>query len=258
MADFAAQAQMGSDTYSLGAPTAEYKPGRGAILRAFLGFILAVVGVFGLLYAAIGSHVSTTDRRPILILAGFGVLMGWVLIESWIGRRNLRVQVFTDGLVRSQHGKTVVVRWDEIASVLQSVTKHYTNGIYTGTTHTYTVFTKDGTKTTFNDTLKNVEQLGNAIQDQVAKRLYPQMMTLYNNGGTVQFGKLSISPMGLAWGDKSLAWSEIEAVQIQKGILSVKKQEKWFKWANIPVSSIPNMLVALTMIDRIVGLKTKK
>ena len=83
-------------------------------------------------------------------------------------------------------------------------------------------------------------------------------MTLYNGGGTVTFGKLSISPMGLAWGDKSLVWAEIEAVQITKGYLSVKKQGKWFRWANIPVSAIPNMIIALTMIDRIVGLKTSK
>lgn len=247
---------MDSDTFSLGTQMAEYKPKRGrGIIGATIGFLMAVASVFGVVYAFRSATVHSDDRVAIIVLAVFGFLLGWVFIESWIGKRKHSVLVYTDGLVRTQYGKTVTVRWDDVASVSQAITKHYRNGIYTGTTHVYTVQKSDGTKTVYNDALKNVEQLGSTIQDQVTTRRLPEAIALYNSGGTVQLGKLAISPTGLAWGDKSLSWSEIEDVQIQSGYISVKKQGKWLRWANIPVSAIPNLLIALTLIDRIKGLK---
>lgn len=258
MVDIATGMQATTDTFSLGTQVAEYKPrSRRNVLNIFFGFILSVAGGFGILYGAASASVSSDDRPPVMILAGFVLLVGWVMIESWLRSRGLSVQVFADGLVRSQYGKSVVVRWDEIAGVWQAITKHYYNGIYTGTTHAYTVQKADGTQTKFNDTLKNVEELGNTIQQEVTKRLLPRAAATYNNGGTVSFGKLAISPMGLSWGDKSLPWAEIQGVQVNKGVLSVKKQGKWLKWANIPVATIPNLLVALTLIDRITGVNAK-
>ncbi len=51
----------------------------------------------------------------------------------------------------------VVIRWDQVEAVWQAVTRRYYNGIYTGTTHLYTVRRWDRTKTVFNDQIKNVE-----------------------------------------------------------------------------------------------------
>ncbi len=259
MVDIATGMQTAADTSSLGTPVAEYKPrSRRKVLNLIAGFILSVAGGFAILYGAISVNVPTDDRPPVMILGGILLLIGWAMIESWLQTRGLSVQVFTDGLVRSQYGKSAIMRWDEIVGVWQAITKHYYNGIYTGTTHTYTVQKADGTKTKYNDSLKNVEELGNTIQQEVTKRLLPRAVATYNSGGTVSFGKLAISPMGLAWGDKSLPWADIQGVQINKGMLSVKKQGKWLNWANIPVASIPNMLVALTLIDRIIGINAKK
>jgi hypothetical protein len=257
MVDYAGQLNI--DTYSLGAQTAEYKPRSTArVLRLIFGFILGVVGVFTILYGAMSAQIAGDDRPPIIILGAILAGFAWLMVEIWLKGNGLSVQVFADGLARNQYGKTVVVRWDEIVGIWQAVTKHYTNGIYTGTTHVYTVQKADNTRVKFDDALKNVEQLGNTMQSEVTRRLLPQAINTFQGGGTVTFGKLVVSPIGLSWGDKSLPWAEIEGVQLNKGYLSVKKQGKWFNWASMPVSAIPNLLVALTLIDRIVGLTTKK
>ena len=91
---------MGTGAPSLGTQTAEYKPRRGAFVRLFIGFIMAVVSVFGILYALLGKSVAPGDRWPIILLAVFGFLIGWVLIENWVGKQKLRVQIFTDGEYR--------------------------------------------------------------------------------------------------------------------------------------------------------------
>lgn len=247
------------DTAMLGAWVAEYKPRSvGSKLSLVVGFILCVAGGFALLYGAASAHIAPDDRPPVMILGGFLALLGWVMVESWIRTRGLSVQVFNDGLIQTRFDQRDVCRWDDIAAVWQYVVKRYYNGVYTGTNHTYTVQKRDGTKMKFNDTLKNVEQLGNTIQEEVARRLLPSAIAAYNRGETVAFGKLSLNTRGLAWGDKILSWGEVQGVQINKGYISVKKQGKWLNWVKISVAQIPNLLVALTLMDRIIGLNTKQ
>jgi hypothetical protein len=251
------QAPSITSTGMLGSPVAAYKP-RSArrTLSLVGGFVLCVAGGFAMLYSGMG-RVPSDDRIPIILLGVFLAFIGWAVIETWIRAWGLSAQVYTDGFIRTRFNQQEICRWDDIVAVWQYVVKRYYNGVYTGTTHTYTIQKRDGTKLKFDDTLGNVEQLGNTIQEEVARRLLPLAIAAYNRGEPVPFGKLSLSGQGLSWGDKTLPWSEVQGVQINKGYLTVKKQGKWLRWANISVSQIPNLLVALTLIDRIVGLNTK-
>ncbi len=251
--------QFGMDNPTLGAPTAEYRSGAvRPVFTLLFGFILGSLGVSMILFSTSSAQAADEDRVPILIIGGFLAAFGWLLVELSLRARGQVVTVFADGLTRTQYGKTLTLRWEEITSVWQQVTKHYYNGVYTGTTHVYTVQKTDSTKIKFNDAVKNVEQLGNTIQDEVTQRLLPLAITSLSSGETITFGKLGINVTGLTWGDKSLLWSEIEGVQINKGVLSIKKQGKWLKWANITVSSIPNLLIALTLINRMTEVNGKK
>src|SRR4051812_18779344 len=99
--------QMGTDTYSLGTLTAEYKPRSVApILRLLFGFGLGTASIFLMLYGAESSQVSGGDRAPIVIIGGLMLGFSWLMIEVWVKGRGLIVRVFTDGLARSQYGKT--------------------------------------------------------------------------------------------------------------------------------------------------------
>ncbi len=248
------------DSYPLGVPTAEYKTAGNRRLLFGFAILLLIGGGFAMLYGVASPYLSdlTDERPPLVIIGGLVVLLGWALVESWLRNRDLRVLTFPDGLMRFQYGKSETCRWDEIVSIWQSITKRYTNGIYMGTTHLYTIQKSDNKQLKFGDALKDVEQLGNLLQNEVTTRQLPAALSRYNSGGTVNFGNVSVSPVGLTRGDQTLSWSEIQGVQIQKGFVSIKKQGKWLNWAKISVAKIPNLLVFLTLVDRIVGVNTKK
>ncbi len=241
------------------APLAVYKPGgRGRVLSMIFATLFCVGGGIAALYGAARTGLKSDDRIPLIIIGGVCVLVGWLLVENWLRTRNLSVTVTADGLTQNKNGTLTSVRWDEIVGIWQAVTKRYYNGVYSGTTHVYTVQKADGKKLVFKDVLKNVEELGNTIQSEATKRHLPRALETYNSGGTVTFGNLSLNRTGLTKGGKTLAWNEIQGVQIQKGYINIKQQGRWLRWANIPVSSIPNMLVFLTLVDRIVGVNAPK
>jgi len=140
------------------------------------------------------------------------------------------------------------------------VVRNYTNGIYTGTTHTYTLHNNQGDKLVFNDSLMNVETLYNQIQNHSLNIRYQKLANAYNAGHPVTFGSVVISKQnGLQIGKKVYPWEEIEQVAINKGILSVKKKDGgWFSGASATSGSIPNLHVLLSILDQVIGLKTKK
>lgn len=248
------------ERYALGTPTSEYKTAGNRKLLFGFSILLLIGGGFTMLYGAASLYLTnpTDERPPLIIIGGLIVLLGWAMVEGWLRTRDLRVLVFPDGLMRFQYGKSESCRWDEIVSFWQSITKRYTNGVYAGTTHLYTLQKSDNKQLKFNDALKNVEQLGNLVQNEVTTRQLPAAISRYSSGGTVNFGNLSVSPLGLTRGDQTLAWNEIQGVEIRKGFISIKKQGKWLNWAKIPAAKVPNLLVFLTLVDRIVGVNTKK
>lgn len=255
-------AQFNTNTMNTGTAEmslAEYKSGgRGRAISLVLACLFCVGGGIAALFGLTRTTLSESDRFPLGIIGAAFVLVGWAMIENWLRTRNRSVSLTRDGLIYNKNGTLTTVRWDEIAGVWQNITRRYYNGVYTGTTHVYTLQTYDKKKLTFNDTLKNVEELGNTIQKEVSNRHLPRAMETYNSGGTVSFGTVSVNRLGLTKGDKTLPWNEIQGVQIKKGYIQIKKQGKWLNWANIPVSAIPNMLVFLTLVDRIVGISTPK
>jgi hypothetical protein len=171
-------------------------------------------------------------------------------------KQGMQLLVFPEGLAETKQEQTSLIRWDDISHSWQSVTKHYRNGINSGTTHLYTIQTKDGQQYKFNDTYKNVEALGNLIQDEVARRIFPVVAQAYNAGQTVNFGQLNISKAGINNGKETIAWDEVKDVKLQSGIVTIKKEGKWLNWKNVTVAQTPNIFVFLGMVNQIVGVNT--
>jgi hypothetical protein len=234
--------QLPAEVYQFGTPTAEFLPNTKGMLG---GIIMGTIGLALLVGAFVVPALGVIGG--LLVLAGI-----WVSLTAFLNR-DLRVLAFAEGLVRIKGGRVDTFRWAEIEAVWQNVTKHYRNGIY----HSYTLRRADGEQLKFNDTLKNVESLGNLIQQETFRRLLPRAIATYNAGGTVVFGKLSVSPQGLSNGKETLSWSEIKGVSLDKGIISVSKQGKWLKWSTTSVADTPNIFVFTTLVGNIVGINQK-
>lgn len=176
-------------------------------------------------------------------------LGAYLLYEGW---KNMPVaaQLYEAGLAYYDRQGLRRMTWENVDAVWQAVTRHYRNGVYTGTTHVYTVRAQDGTRIVLDDKLDKVEELGNAIQDSVSRVLYPRYAAALNNGQRLTFGPLAIDRQGIYAGNKSLMWNEIKAIKIAQGNISVKKEGGWFNWASATVPQIPNFFVFYSLIKQ--------
>ena len=258
MAQTTADVQQLAGAYQLGAPKEEY---RFKIVRTLIGglFMLAL-GIGAIAFIVISEHISlaTMDFSAVDTSGDFWVFMiiGLVLLVcgvwSFINlflNFDMRVIICEQGLVRTKKGQIEVVRWEHVDAFWQAVTKRYMNGIYTGTTHIYTLRRSDGAMFKFNDTINKVEALGNTIQREVTRVLLPRFIYAYNTGSTVTFGPLSINQQGISNSKEMLPWSQIKDLQVRKGIVSVKKEGKWFNWSTVGVARIPNFYVFMALVD---------
>lgn len=241
---------MSPDAYQLGTPLATYTPHRVRYRsNKIAGVVLAVIGVV-VIFADMLQHRPT----GFFLLGGLLLAGGLWTFYTGMGEQSLQVQVFADGLTYTKRGSSEVIRWDEIAEVLQQVTKRYVNGAYVGTSHIYTLRRPGKPNLKLDDALANVEALGNTVQQEIYRRRLPQALAAYNAGAIVPFGKLSLSQAGLSNGKETIAWSEIKGIKLDKGIISVSKQGKWLNWSTVTVAQTPNIFVFTALVDSIIGI----
>src|SRR6185312_11181151 len=126
------EAQQLAAMYQLGTPQTEYRvriKKRTAISAIIFGILLG--GLFGLI--AFNSSDSGTTIIMLLIGLIFVGLALYTLLAPII-YRSWRVYICTDGFAFVRGSNNIeAFRWDQVEAMWQSVTRRYTNGIYTGT-----------------------------------------------------------------------------------------------------------------------------
>lgn len=211
----------------------------------------------GLLLCPVMLFFKATDPSlewsSFFIITGLIVAVGlggaWWLFDTWRNWK-LAAALYDKGFALQNQQGVHTIPWTDVKYVWQAITKHYRNGIYTGTTHIYTIVTNTDQKFVLNDQLKKVEELGSAIQQNVSEVLWPQYVQALQNNQRLTFGPLALDAKGLYSGNKALTWEEIKAIKIHQGTISVKKEKGWFSWATVTVPQIPNFLIFWNLVSR--------
>ncbi len=246
----------------LGAFKGEYKSaGRQRYLSLIIGLICLFLGPALLLLSAWLAYDAYNNRGLVgvgeviilpLVFAALAFFIGIAILLSAWRNWKLAAALYENGVALNTRRGLQQAAWHDVAAVWQAVTRHYTNGIYTGTTHVYTVQTSTGEKLVFDDRLgKQVEQLGQAIQSGVTNALYPRFWQGLQNGQRLSFGPLALDREKLYSGKKELRWDEIKAIKIEKGQISVRKDKAWLNWASASVPQIPNFFIFYDLIGRL-------
>ncbi len=268
-------------TYGLGTLMAVYMP-RLPSVRAVIGTVVGVIVGSIIFFGTIA--VLTHDVAHLEV---FGILFTVMAIFSGIGALshcNLRVYLFSNGLIRAKGNQADPIRWDQVTSVVQKEIEHDgSDGVPTygisqsfivhgsvGATkngvpvdapalfsQSFIVHRSDGATFEFNDVLKNVAQLGQSIQLAVTQQHMPWAMAAYNGGGSIPFGPLTVSMQGLSNGRKVLPWNEVKSVDVVSRVegserkVIVRRVGKRFNWiwAKITISQIPNLLVFMRLVN---------
>jgi len=233
----------------------------GAVLLLVGGGVVLLWGVWETYtrWQANGPAVIVKTITTPLIISGFaflfGLLLAWNAYSSW----KKAAVLYENGFAYQDRKGLHTARWDEVSSMTAAVTRHYTNGVYTGTTHVYTIFKKDSTKIILNDSIQKVEEVASTIRGGVYPLLYQLYAQSYNAGKPVSFGPVVLSKIdGIQIGKKSYPWDQVSKVSIHQGFVQVaKKGGGWFSGASAAAATIPNLEVMLSIIDQVVGVATK-
>jgi hypothetical protein len=236
--------------YNLGQPVTVYRVAyrQSIILGILCLFLAALFGGVALSGGSSGATNALMLFLSLLCVAGAAYyLVGHpVLHGSW------RLCVCADGFLFIKGGQATPCRWDQIAFVRQRVVRHYTNGVYTGTTFTYTVQRADGVKIVFNQMFRDARQLGERIQREVTNRLTPQALAAVRAGQTLPFGRFSLNWQGLTTPKEAIPWSDIQQVTARSGLITIQRHNQRRGKSYGRVDSIPNLFVFLAVSEALV------
>jgi len=237
---------------------------RGVIIGIIFsggGFASFLIGGFYVLYSINKFGPAVRDRSmenyliPAVMIGLTLLVIGLLTLFSTYRNWKLAAGVYRDGFALSDNKGLHVFRWQDIQSLTSAVTKHYRNGIYTGTTHLYTIIDRQGKKAVLKDSLPKVEEIAKAIDDGIFPHLYKWAADRYNTGAMVAFGPVSISKTGITVGKNSYQWDAVGQIKIESGYLKIaQKDGKWFSGASMPVSGIPNFRVLVSILSQTKGI----
>ncbi len=229
-----------------------------AILMGVGAAVVFLIGVYDAFTAYQLHGPALIDDKltgPLIIafiLAAIGLLAGWGAYANW----KKGVIIYDRGLAYNDRKGLQTWRWEDILSMTSAITRHYHNGIYTGTTHVYTLLNPQGQKLTLADSVSKVEDLAKSIETNIFPLLYARAADQYNTGQPLVFGPVAISKQGIAVGKKTFPWTDVKEVSIQQGLLKVSKKDGgWFSGAGASAAAIPNLPILLSILQQVVGLK---
>jgi hypothetical protein len=225
-----------------------------------VGLVIAGVVVFGILGLII---IGLTFAVPVLglVLLAFVVgLFGWSATKGKSRARSnegRELRIYELGVAVVGTGGTTAkpYRWADI-TVLQNITRHHRNGVYTHTTYAYTLSGPGVEATRVNGgvvgTFEQPDTWGTEIQQQVTTAQLPCAVAAVQAGQTLEFGGFAVNAERLTAGGKSVAWVDVQQIKTDKGYLSVKQQGRWLNMTVRAVSQIPNFFVFRALADHLV------
>src|SRR6266705_1304361 len=110
---------------------------KASLVRTIIGALVFLAG--GVLFLAGGlfpPDLSLTSRVVLVVFALLFIGMAIYMIASALQVANQQVYLFQQGMVIEKNNQVQLFPWNQTAEVWQSVTRHYRNGVYTGTTYT--------------------------------------------------------------------------------------------------------------------------
>ena len=234
-------------------------PPRNTFRYTFSWLIVAALGfVPFLLWAAFDLYQR---RRVDPVLALFTVMCG--LLAAYAGWwTKTRVSLHDEGICYKSPFRERDLRWDEITE-----TRYGQQPINAGAhfgligwlfaplarsnNKMFRSFELIGPqKITINSNLRDVEEVVRLSLAAVNPRLRQDAERLLSSGGTVSFGKISLSPIGVIWKSKEpIPYAALMKCKIDGSMLRMKAEGKWLDNIAIAAKKVPNVFILLDLIE---------
>ena len=207
--------------------------------------------------AKYGAAVLVKTATPLMVISCILFIIAVVALWSAFINWNKALVFYQHGFAYNDRKGVQTWRWEDVLNFKAAVTRHYTNGIYTGTTHVYSIEGRDGQKFVMGDVINKIEEAADRIRSGIFPGLYSRYAQVYNSGQLLHFGPVTLSKVnGIQIGKKVYPWDQVAQVSIRQGYVQVGKQGGgWFSGASAAAATIPNLEVFLSIINQVVGVK---
>ena len=241
--------QQAADAQQLGTYIKAHK---ASLARTILGATLFLAGA--VLFLAGGMFATDSTTRIKIILLVFGLLfLGMAIFRAYTVAQAVHRQIylFQQGIVIDQAGQLQPFAWHQTAEVWQRVTRHYRNGIYTGTTSVYTLRRLDGYQVKLGNLTKGIAELGPAMAQGITRALVPRALHALQRGQTLAFAPFSVNQQGIGNGREWIPWSQVQAIEVKQGRVTIKNVGTSRAWGTALVAKIPNFLVFTVVAEEL-------
>jgi hypothetical protein len=105
-------------------------------------------------------------------------------------------------------------------------------------------------KIVLNSNIRDVEEAVRLVLAAVNPRLRKDAEQMLNSGGTVSFGKISLSPGGVVWKSKEpIPYAALVKCKIDGSMLRIKAEGKWLDNIAVTAKKVPNIFILLDLIE---------
>ena len=105
-------------------------------------------------------------------------------------------------------------------------------------------------KIAVNSNIRDVEEVVRLSLAAVNPRLRQDAERILNSGGTVGFGKISLSPTGVVWKSKEpIPYTALVKCKIDGAMLRIKAEGKWLDNIAVTAKKVPNIFILLDLIE---------
>jgi hypothetical protein len=111
------------------------------------------------------------------------------------------------------------------------------------------VISRQNTKITLSNYFKNVREAIRTVLDRVNPVFLDSARTELRQGKEVSFGDVVLTSFGIKFKKKQIAYADIEYAKITGREFRVKQSGKWLDAIVVPSQKIPNVFIALDLIQ---------
>jgi hypothetical protein len=210
-------------------------------------FLLGVAGMIAFLAStAISSHEFFLGILC-LILFGIALPRAWRLGKT-VADPKQRILLYDHGFVYLMKRRFTLFPWDRI-DVWQNLYEVTVNLVPAGRWSEITVRRKDGEELFLKNEIQRIRELANAIQNGVARSLFPRVVQALDQGKVVEFGPFTLDRQTLQYENNTIGWADLGAVNIKNGAIRIEKRGGWITWAAVPIAKVPNAYLYLTVVN---------
>jgi hypothetical protein len=227
-------------------------------LGLLLGIFLVLISIVGTAYLAmqalqksqIHSWAILVAQLPLMILLVVFVLPLGIGIICYTKRHwDDGLIIYEQGFIKKQKKRSERWLWSEIECLDTRMVKSVFGGSEVNSRIQIEIEAEDHSPLKIKHRYDKMVELAQIIRKNTVPILYQKKRPqLSQNGAEIFHKNLELSHEGLIFNQSQLDWNEINAIETQRGVLSISARDQTKKSIKIPLNQISNLDLLLFIV----------